>query len=151
MARSWTSLVSMAWAALGSGGVVVGCSRVERSLCVTGVFGRVIADSGGHQSSPSFVEMTLEKSGWMLGGAGLSGEGDLITTALTRLAMTISTAKSCSGVVRGGGWSSSIAIELSGDSVVVSEYDPLAMALATSLSVDESREGMIVVVWGVGR
>ncbi len=74
----------------------------------------------------------------MLGGAGSLGEGDLITTALTRLAMTISTAKSCSRVVRGGGCSSSIAIELSGDSVVVSEYDPLAMALATSLSVDES-------------
>jgi len=117
------------------------------------VFGWVVADSGGLRMSPSFMEMMLEKSGWMLGGAGPSGEGDLITAALIRLAMTISTARSCSGVGRGGWGSSSIASrdpELSGDSVVVSEYDPLAMALATSLSVDESREGMVMVVWGVG-
>src|SRR6266702_3439016 len=87
MTGSWTSLVSAAWAALGSGGVVVGRSRVDMRRCVIGVLGRVVMDCGG--------------------------------------------------------------IELSGDSVVVSEYDPLAIALATSRSVDESREG--IVVWGVGR
>src|SRR6266702_15739 len=87
----------------------------------------------------------------MLGGAGSSGEGDLIA-ALTMLAMTISTARLCSEVERDGSWSSSIssgATELSGDSVVVSEYDPLIIALVTSRSMDESREG--IVVWGVGR
>src|SRR6266702_1031103 len=127
MTGSWTSLVSAAWAALGSGGVVVGCSRVETRWCVTGVFGQVMADSGGLRTSPSFVEMMLEKSGWILGGGGSSGEGDLITAALTRLAMAISTARSRSGVERGGWWSSSIAsedTEPSGDSVVVSENDP---------------------------
>ena len=89
----------------------------------------------------------------MLGGAGSLGEGDLIV-ALTMLAMTISTARLCSEVEGDGSPSSSIssgAAELSGDSVVVSEYDPLAIALATSLSVDESREGMVVMVWRVGR
>src|SRR6266571_9338646 len=101
MMGSWTSLVSMAWAALGSGGVVVGRSRVEMSRCVTGVFGQVVVDLGGCRTSPSFVEMILEKSGWILGGGGSSGEGDLITAALTRLAMSISTARSRSGVERG--------------------------------------------------
>src|SRR6266702_7127551 len=99
-----------------------------------------MADSGGLRTSPSFVEMMLEKSGWMLGGAGPLGEGDLITAALTRLAMTISTAESCSEVEGSGWWFSSIAsrdTELSGDSIVVLEYDPLAIALATSLLVDE--------------
>ncbi len=132
--------MSMAWAALGSGGVVVGRSRVETCQCMTGVFGWVVADSGGCKTSPLFVLTILAKSGWMLGGAGLSGEGDLITAALTRFAMTISTVKSCSGVGGCGWWSSFIAsgdTELSGDSVVVSEYNPLAIALATSLSVDE--------------
>ncbi len=144
--------MSAAWAALGSGGVVVGRSRVDMRRCVIGVLGRVVMDSGGLKTSFPFTEMTLGKSGWMLGGIGSSGEGDLIIAALTMLAMTISTARSCSEVGRGGSWSSSISsggIELSGDSVVVSEYDPLAIALATSRSVDESREG--IVVWGVGR
>src|SRR6266702_8344606 len=151
MTGLWTSLVSAAWAALGSGGVVVGRSRVEIRRCTTGVLGRVVADSGGLKTSFPFTEMTLGRSGWMLGGAGPSGEGDLIA-ALTMLAMTISIAKLCSGVGRGGSWSSSISsggTELSGDSVVVLEYDPRAIALATSRSVDESREG--IVVWGVGR
>src|SRR6266702_6167528 len=152
MAGSWTSLVSMAWAALWSGGVVVGRLRVETRRCVTGVLGWVVIDSGGLKTFFPFLEMTLEKSGWMLGGAGLLGEGDLITAALTMLAMTISTARSCSGVGRDGWGSSSISsgcTELSGDSVVVLEYDPLAIALATSRLVDESQEG--IVVWGVGR
>jgi len=111
-----------------------------------------VADSGGLKTSFPFVETTLGKSGWMLGGAGSSGEGDLIIAALTMLAMTISTAKSCSRVEGSGSWSSSISsggTELSGDSVVVLEYDPLAIALATSHSVDESQEG--IVVRGVGR
>ena len=114
--------------------------------CVTGVLGWVMIDSGGLRTSFPFTEMMLERSGWMLGGAG-SGEGDLITAALTMLAMTISTARSCSGVESGGSRSSSISsggTELSGDSVVVSEYDPLAMALVTSRSMDESREGIVV-------
>src|SRR6266571_4136562 len=137
MTGSWTSLVSAAWAALGSGGVVVGRSRVDMRRCVTGVLGRVVIDSGGLKTSFPFTEMTLGKSGWMLEGAGSSGEGDLIA-ALTMLAMTISIVRLCSEVERGGSWSSSIpsgATELSGDSVVVSEYDPLAIALATSRSV----------------
>ena len=141
MTGSWTSLVSVAWAALWSGEVVVGCSRVETRRCITGVLGWVVADSGGLKTFFPFSEMTLGKSGWMLGGAGSLGEGDLITAAQTMLAMTISTAKLCSGVGRGGWWSSSIlseGAELSGDSVVVSEYDPLAIALATSCLVDES-------------
>src|SRR6266702_3838022 len=152
MTGSWMSLVSAAWDALGSGGVVVGRSRVEMRRCITGVLGQVVVDSGGLRTSFPFVEITLGKSGWMLGGAGSSGEGDLITAALTMLAMIISTVESCSEVGRSGSWSSSISsggTELSGDSVVVSEYDPLAIALATSLSVDESQEG--IVVWGVGR
>src|SRR6266581_7902264 len=147
MTGSWTSLVSAIWAALGSGGVVVGRSRVEMRRCVTGVLGWVMIDSGGLRTSFPFTEMMLERSGWMLGGAGSSGEGDLITATLVMLAVTISTARSCSGVERGSSWSSSISsggTELSGDSVVVSEYDPLAMALATSRSVDESREGIVV-------
>src|SRR6266702_1696600 len=108
---------------------------------MTGVFRRVVADAGGLKMSSFFVVMMLGKSGWMLGGAGSSGEGGLITAALIKLAMTISTVKSCSGVGRDGWWSSSIAsrdTESSGDSVVVSEYDPRAMALATSRSMDES-------------
>src|SRR6266702_2258738 len=152
MTGSWTSVVSAAWAALGSGGVVVGRSRVDMRRCVTGVLGWVLIDSGGLKTSFAFTETMLGKSGWMLGGAGSSGEGDLIIAALTMLAMTISTAKLCSEVEGDGSWSSFIssgAIELSGDSVVVSEYDPLTIALATSRSVDESREG--IVVWGVGR
>src|SRR6266571_699003 len=142
MTGSWTSLVSAAWAALWSGGVVVGCSRVETRRCTTGVLGRVVADSGGLKTFFPFSEVMLGKSGWTLGGVG-SGEGDLITAALTMLAMTISMARSCSGVGGDGWWSSSIlsgCTELSGDSVVVLEYDPLAIALATSHSVDESRE-----------
>ena len=114
--------------------------------CITGVLGQVVADSGGLKMFFPFSEMMLGKSGWMLGGAGLSGEGDLITAALTMLAMTISTAKLCSGVGRDGWGSSSISsgcTELSGDSVVVSEYDPLAIALAMSHLVDESQEGMV--------
>src|SRR6266702_2756565 len=147
MTGSWTSLVSTAWAALGSGGVVVGRSRVEMRQCITGVLGRVVADSGGLKTSFPFSEMTLGKSGWILGGAGSSGEGDLIIAALTMLAMTISMARLCSEVWGCGWWSSSISsrgTELSGDSVVVSEYDPLAIALSTSCSVDESREGIVV-------
>src|SRR6266571_4793922 len=152
MIGSWTSLVSAAWATLGSGGVVVGRSRVEMRRCVTGVLGRVMSDSGGLKTSFPFTEMTLGRSGWILGGAGSSGEGDLIIATLTMLAMTISTSALCSGVEGSGSWSSSISsggTELSGDSVVVSEYDPLAIALVTSHSVDESQEG--IVVWGVGR
>src|SRR6266702_1487212 len=151
MTGSWTSLVSVAGAALWSGEVVVGCSRVETRRCITGVLGWVVADSGGLKTFFPFSEMMLGKSGWMLGGAGSMGEGDLITAALTTLAMTISTARSCSGVGRDGWGSSSISsgcTKLSGDSVVVSEYDPLVIALATSRSVDESQEGM---VWGVVR
>src|SRR6266702_2374661 len=102
MTGSWTSLVSAAWAALGSGGVVVGRSRVHMRRCVTGVLGRVVIDSGGLRTSFPFSETMLGKSGWMLGGAGSSGEGDLIIAALTMLAMTVSTAKSCSAVERGG-------------------------------------------------
>src|SRR6266702_5320460 len=146
MTGSWTSLVSVAGAALWSGEVVVGCSRVETRRCITGVLGWVVADSGGLKTFFPFSEMMLGKSGWMLGGAGSSGEGDLIIAALTMLAMTISTAALCSGVEGSGSWSSSISsggTELSGDSVVVSEYDPLAIALVTSHSVDESQEGMV--------
>ncbi len=152
MTGSWTSLVSVAWAALGSGGVVVGRSKVEIRWCTTGVLGWVVADSGGLKTSFPFFEIMLGRSGWMLEGAGSSGEGDLIIAALTMLAMTISTAKLCSRVGRGDWGSSSISsggTELSGDSVVVSEYDPLAIALTTSRSVDESWEG--IVVWVVGR
>jgi len=36
MTGSWISLVSVAWAALGSGGVVVGRSRVERGDVLLG-------------------------------------------------------------------------------------------------------------------
>ncbi len=139
--------MSALWAIPGSGDVVVGRSRVEMRRCVTGVLGWVMIDSGGLRTSFPFTEMMLERSGWMLGGAGSSGEGDLITATLVMLAVTISTARSCSGVERGSSWSSSISsggTELSGDSVVVSEYDPLAMALAISRSVDESREGIVV-------
>jgi len=109
-----------------------------------------VVDSGGLRTSFPFVEMMLGKSGWMLGGGGSSGEGDLIIAVLTMLVMTISTVKLCSKVERSGSWSSSISsgAELSGDSVVVSEYDPLAIALAMSRSVDELREG--IMVWGVG-
>src|SRR6266702_4035017 len=151
MTGSWMSLVSAAWAALWSGGVVVGRSRVETRRCVTGVLGQVVIDSGGLKTFFPFSVMMLGKSGWILGGAGSSGEGGLITAALIMLAMTISTVKSCSGEEGSGSWSSSISsgTSLSGDSVVVSEYDPLAIALATSRSVDESREG--IVVRGVGR
>ncbi len=120
--------------------------------CVTGVLGQVVVDSGGRKTFPSSVEMTLEKSGWMLGGSDSSGGGPVIAT-LTRFAMTTSMAMSRSWMGRGDWWSSPIAsedIESSGDSVVVSEYDPLAIALAMSLLVDESQEGM-VVMWGVGR
>src|SRR6266702_119386 len=147
MIGSWTSLVSALWAILGSGGVVVGRLRVEMRRCVTGVLGRVMIDSGGLRTSFPFIEMMLGSPGWMLGGAGSFGEGVLITATLVMLAATISTARLCSGVERGRSWSSSISsggTELSGDSVVVSEYDPLAMALATSRSVDESREGIVV-------
>src|SRR6266702_1889442 len=153
MTGSWTSLVSVVWAALKSGGVVVGCSMVDMRRCVTGVLGRVMINSGGLKTSFPFAEMTRGKPGCMLGGAGSVGEGDLIV-ALTMLALTISTARLCSEVEGDGSPSSSIssgAAELSGDSVLVSEYDPLAIALATSLSVDESREGMVVMMWGVGR
>src|SRR6266702_6292288 len=103
MMGSWTSLVSMTWAALGSRGVTVGRSRVETRRCVTGVFGRVVVDSGGRRTSPSFVEMMLEKSGWMLGGSEFSGEGELVIATWTKLVMTVSTAVSCSGE-KGSGW-----------------------------------------------
>jgi len=154
MTGSWTSLVSVTWAALGSRGVTVGRWRVEMRQCVTGVVGQVVADSGGRKTLPPLVEMILEKSGWMLGGSDSSGGVGPVIATLTRFAMTISMAMSCSWMRRGGWWSSPIAsedIESSGDSVVVLEYDPLAMALATSLLVDESQEGMGVVMWGVGR
>src|SRR6266702_5477602 len=147
MTGSWISLVSGAWAALGSGGVVVGCSRVEVRRCITGVLGRVVVDSGGLKTSFPFTEMMLGRSGWVIGGAGSSGEGDLIIAVWTMLAMIILTARSCSGMGRGSSWSSSISsggTKLSGDSVVVSEYDPLAIALVTRRSVDESREGIVV-------
>src|SRR6266704_5709145 len=97
MTGSWTSLVSVTWAALGSRGVTVGRSRVETRRCITGVFGRVVADSGGRKTSPSSVEMTLGKSGWMLGGSEFLGGGELVIATLTKLAMTVSTAVSCSG------------------------------------------------------
>src|SRR6266702_6038614 len=102
MTGLWTSLVSAAWATLGSGGVVVGRSRVETSRCTTGVFGWVMADSGGLRTLPSSVVMTLEKSGWMLRGFGSSG-GGLVIATLARLAMTISTALFCSGT-KGSNW-----------------------------------------------
>src|SRR6266702_2435431 len=124
MTGSWTILVSTAWAALWSRGVVVGRSRVETRRCTIGVLGQVVADSGGLKTFFPFSLMTLGKSGWMLGGAGSSGEGDLIIAVLTMLAMTISTAKLCSGVEGSGSWSSSISsggTELSGYFVVVSE------------------------------
>src|SRR6266702_2435603 len=152
MTGSWTSLVSATWAALGSRGVTVGHWRVEMRRCVTGVLGQVEVESGGRKTFPSSVEMTLEKSGWVLGGSDCSGGGPVIAT-LTRFAMTASMAMSRSWMGRGDWWSSPTApedIESSGDSVVVSEYDPLAIALAMSLLVDESQEGM-VVMWGVGR
>src|SRR6266702_4512887 len=124
MIGSWTSLVSVAWAALGSGGVVVGRSRVETRRCITGVFGWVVADSGGIKTFPPSVEMMLGEWGWMLRGFGSLGEGGLVTVTLIRLAMTISTAMLRSGVGRGDGWSSSIIpedTEPSGDFVVVLE------------------------------
>ena len=89
------SLVSATWAALGSEGVIVGRSKVETRRCITGVFGRVVADSAGHKMFPSSVETTLGKSGWILGGS--VGEGWLVIATLTRLAMTISTVSSFSG------------------------------------------------------
>src|SRR6266702_5313830 len=97
MMGSCTSLVSVTWAALGSRGVTVGHLKVEARRCITGVFGRVVADSGGHKTLPSSVEMMLGKSGWILGGSEFSGGGGLIIVTLTRLAMTVSTAVSCSG------------------------------------------------------
>ena len=84
------------WAALGSEGVTVGRSKVETRRCITGVFGRVVADSAGRKTSPFSVEMTLGKSGWMLGGS-VGSEGGLVIATLTRLAMTISTVSSFSG------------------------------------------------------
>src|SRR6266702_4965826 len=122
MTGSWTSLVSATWAALGSRGVTVGCSKVEARWCITGVSGRVVADSEGHRTLPSSVEMMLGKSGWILGGLDFSEEGGLVIATLTRLVMTISTVASCSGEKRSGWWSSSITsgdTELSGDSVEV--------------------------------
>ena len=71
--------------------------RVETRQCITGVFGRVIVDSGGRRTSPSSVEMMLEKSGWMLGGSEFLEEGGLVIATLTKLAITVSTAVSCSG------------------------------------------------------
>src|SRR6266702_5271598 len=96
MTGSWTSLVSVTWAALGSKGVTVGRSRVETRRCITGVFGQVVADSVGRKTFPSSVEMTLGKSGWILGGL-VGSEGGLVIATLTRLAMTISTVSSFSG------------------------------------------------------
>src|SRR6266571_6967804 len=96
MTGSWTSLVSATWAALGSRGVTVGRPRVETRRCVTGVFGQVISDSGDRKTLPSPVEMTLGKSGWILGGS-VGSEGGLVIATLTRLAMTISTVSSFSG------------------------------------------------------
>src|SRR6266702_3618220 len=93
MAGSWTSLVRAMWAVLGSKGVTVGCSKVEARRCITGVFGRVVVDSGGRKTFFPSTEMMLGKSGWILGGSEFSGEGLVIAT-LTRLAMTISTASS---------------------------------------------------------
>src|SRR6266702_7130572 len=96
MTGSWTSFVSVTWAALGSKGVTVGRSKVEARRCITGVFGRVVADSVGRKTFPSSVETTLGKSWWILGGSvGL--EGGLVIATLTRLAMTISTVSSFSG------------------------------------------------------
>src|SRR6266702_4968305 len=94
---SWTSLVSATWAALGSRGVTVGRSKVEARRCITGVFGRVASDAGVRKTFPSSVEMTLGKSGWMLGGSEFLGEGALVIATLIRLAMTVSTTVSCSG------------------------------------------------------
>src|SRR6266702_181799 len=95
MTGSWTSLVSATWAALGSRGVTVGCSKVETRWCITGVFGRVVIDSAGRKTFLPSVEMMLGKSGWMLGGLDRSEEGLVIAT-LIRLAMTISTVSSFS-------------------------------------------------------
>src|SRR6266702_3303117 len=103
MTGSWTSLVSATWAALGSRGVVVGRSKVEARRCMTGVFGRVLVDSGGRKTLPSSVVMILGKSGWMLGGSESSGGGELVIATLTKLAITVSTAVSCSGE-KGRGW-----------------------------------------------
>src|SRR6266702_8834663 len=97
MTGSWTSLVSAMWAALGSKGVIVGRSRVETRRCITGVFGRVVADSAGRKTFPSFVETMLGKSGWILGGSGFFGEGGLVIATWTKLAMTVSTVVLCSG------------------------------------------------------
>src|SRR6266702_2097267 len=97
MTGSWTSLVSATWAALGSRGVTVGRSKVEARRWITGVFGRVISDSGGRKTSPSSVEMMLGKSGWILGGSEFLGEGELVIATLTKLVMTASTTVSCSG------------------------------------------------------
>src|SRR6266702_3564352 len=97
MMGSWTSLVSATWAALGSRGVTVGRSKVEARWCITGVFGRVMVDSGGSKTLPSSVETTLGKSGWMLGGLEFSEGGGLVIATLTRSAMTVSLAVSCSG------------------------------------------------------
>ncbi len=81
---------------------MVGCSRVDTRQCITGVFGRVMVDSGGLRTSPSLVEIALEKSGWILRGDDSLG-GGLVTATLIRLVMTISTAASCSGE-KGSGW-----------------------------------------------
>src|SRR6266702_5047787 len=96
MTGSWTSLVSMTWAALGSKGVIVGRSKVEARQCITGVFGRVVADSAGCKTFPPSVETTLGKSGWILGGSVWSA-GGLVIATLNRLGMTISTVSSFSG------------------------------------------------------
>ncbi len=89
--------MSATWAALGSRGVTVGRSKVETRRCITGVFGRVVVDSGGRRTFPSSVEMMLGKSGWMLGGSEFVGEGELVIATWIRLAMTVSTAVSFSG------------------------------------------------------
>src|SRR6266702_1120416 len=94
MMGSWMSLVSATWAALGSGGV--GRSRVEMRRCITGVFGRVVADSAGRKTLPPSVVTMLGKSGWILGGS-VGTEGVLVIATLTRLVMTISTVSLSSG------------------------------------------------------
>src|SRR6266702_3437814 len=96
MMGSWTSLVSATWAALGDGGVIVGRSRVEARRCITGVFGRVVADSAGRKTFSFLLGRSSGKFGLILGGlVGLVGE--VVIATLTRLAMTISTVSSFSG------------------------------------------------------